>query len=378
MPRSNKDKEKSRDGDKSREGKSRSGKRPKKDKDGKESKDRPKSPRSRATPTVWMSIQKAFAFKACCTLCVSKDRDTMEKPRRSERSRDREKEKERRRQEKEAKKASRSPEDQDEEGQDRYEDGGESEYDGYTSRSGYTQSEYGESEYDDGQSTARSRRSGAESSRGLGKGFGKGGSKGKQKGGEAVPKIVNLADLKGQGAPSKFLSSGVDEDQGGFTARSGCESVRSYAVSEGGQSAGGQSVASTSVRKYMGCLSEQKSSKEVKQIVKNFVREMVKGREMGVLRADGALKPVTCGLSRAIDVFKIKSGDQLRKVQMKSLSRMILGASEELDDLETPLDETCSTIELDSGECISFKFAERKKAEVFTMCMQMLADGQRK
>lgn len=248
---------------------------------------------------------------------------------------------------------------------------------GYTSRS-CTQSEYGESEYgaSECQSTSRSR--------GRGRDRPAPNDRGRKNSGYPenpepadVPKIANLGDLRG-GKAEKYLSSGVDEEQGGFTASSDARSVRSYAASESGKSMGGQSVASTSVRQYMGYLSQPKSAKEVKQEVKNFVREMVKGREMGVLRADGAVKPVTCGLSRAIDVFKIKSGDQLRKVEMKELLRVVCGVAEDLDDLETTLDEKCATLEFQSGECISFKFAERKKVEIFTMCMQMLADGQRK
>merc|ERR1712072_627433 len=102
------------------------------------------------------------------------------------------------------------------------------------------------------------------------------------------------------------------------------------------------------------------------KMVKDFVRQMVKGRDMSVLRADGALKPVLCRLSRELDVLKIKAGDQTRKVPLGDVERVVHGA-EELSDLEIPLDESCSTLELATdGECISFKFPERKAAELFT------------
>merc|ERR1740130_115502 len=159
-----------------------------------------------------------------------------------------------------------------------------------------------------------------------------------------------------------------------MSARSG-RSCRSAAQSEGGRSC--RSVASTSVKKYMGYLSEPKSPAEVKKMVKDFVRQMVKGRDMGVLRADGALKPVLCRLSRELDVIKIKAGDQPRKVPLAEVERVVHG-SEELSDLETPLDELCATLELSGdGECISFKFPERKAAELFTLCLQLFIDGQK-
>jgi hypothetical protein len=132
-----------------------------------------------------------------------------------------------------------------------------------------------------------------------------------------------------------------------------------------------------SVKKYLGYLSEPKSPAEVKKLVKDFVRQMVKGRDMGVLRVDGAVKPVLCRLSRELDVLKIKAGEQTRKVPLAEVDRVCFGA-EELSDLETPLDECCSTLELATdGECISFKFPERKAAELFTLCMQLFIDGQK-
>merc|ERR1712217_676988 len=140
---------------------------------------------------------------------------------------------------------------------------------------------------------------------------------------------------------------------------------------------GGASVASVSIRQYMGYLSEQRSPAEVKKMVKDFVRQMVKGREMGVLRADGAVKPVLCGLTRSLDVFRIKSGSETRKVALSEVDRVVHGSPEDLSDLETPLDDLCSTLELDTAECISFKFAERKGAELFTLCMQLFIDGQK-
>merc|ERR1719499_1000092 len=191
---------------------------------------------------------------------------------------------------------------------------------------------------------------------------------------------MNLADLRGQDLEKQLsvAKKGGDEgsegrDQAPLSARSG-RSCRS----EGAQSVGGASVASVSIKQYMGYLSEQRSPAEVKKMVKEFVRQMVKGREMGVLRADGALKPVLCGLTRSLDVFRIKSGADTRKVKLSEVVRVVHGAPEDLADLETPLDDLCSTLELESSECISFKFAERKAAELFTLCMQLFIDGQRK
>mmetsp|Transcript_95521 Transcript_95521/g.169617 ORF Transcript_95521/g.169617 Transcript_95521/m.169617 type:complete len:396 (+) Transcript_95521:92-1279(+) len=195
--------------------------------------------------------------------------------------------------------------------------------------------------------------------------------------GERV-QVLNLADLQGQDL-EKLQSKGnkkAKDDDPPLSARSGRSEGAQSHRSEGAQSV--KSVASTSIGNYMDHLSEPMSKAECKKLVKDFVRQMVKGREMGVLRADGVLKPVKCGLTRSLDVFKIKSGSETRLLDLKEVARVVHGSPDDLSDLETPLDEHCSTLELESAECISFKFAERKAAELFTMCMQVFIDGLKK
>lgn len=203
-------------------------------------------------------------------------------------------------------------------------------------------------------------------------------------GGAGGIKVLNLADLRGQELPADLVqaggkqvsgSKGAADDDAQSEAGQSERSARSAAQSEGGQSI--KSCASVSVRKYMGYLSEPKSPAEVKKLVKDFVRQMVKGRDLGVLCADGALKPVVCSISRKLDTFKIKSGDQTRRVPLSSVENILHGNPEELNDLQTPLDDACSTMEIENGDCISFKFAERKAAELFTLCMQLFVDGQK-
>jgi len=202
---------------------------------------------------------------------------------------------------------------------------------------------------------------------------------------ESPTKVMNLSDLP---PGAKFPSPGVDDEEGGFTARTGASfrsarGPRRNPYDDDGESVAGQSefgmksVASTSVKQYANIMSgPKKSSKEMKGLVKEFVKEMVKGKSLHVIRADGQLKEVLCGISRSLDTFKIKCGKQLRRIEMKTILRCLVGdCHDELDDLETPLDEVCSTLELESGECISFKFPDKTKAEQFTICLSMFSDN---
>jgi len=87
-------------------------------------------------------------------------------------------------------------------------------------------------------------------------------------------RVLNLADIRGQKLPNSLHHGGKEEE-----APQSARSSRS-AASEGGrsgrscrsdaQSEGGRSVASVSVKKYMGYLSEPKSPSEVKRMVKDL------------------------------------------------------------------------------------------------------------
>lgn len=183
---------------------------------------------------------------------------------------------------------------------------------------------------------------------------------------------MTLADLRKIGLPPDAVGRQRGQEADPPLSARSVRSARSEVQSEGGHS-----VKSTSIKRYMGVLSEQRSPAEVKLLVKDFVKQMVKGREIGVLCADGTMKPVLCALTRSLDTLRIKAGGEVRKVPLSEVDRIIVGNPEELSDLATPLDEACSTLELASAECISFKFAEQKAAELFTLCMQIFVDGQK-
>mmetsp|Transcript_22918 Transcript_22918/g.51577 ORF Transcript_22918/g.51577 Transcript_22918/m.51577 type:complete len:101 (-) Transcript_22918:84-386(-) len=98
---------------------------------------------------------------------------------------------------------------------------------------------------------------------------------------------------------------------------------------------------------------------------------------MNVLRVDGSLMAVKCGLTRSLDALRIKSGGETRNLSLSEVEKVLHGSPGELQDLETPLDDSCATLLLTS-ECISFKFEDEKKAELFTLCMNLFIDGIRK
>lgn len=72
--------------------------------------------------------------------------------------------------------------------------------------------------------------------------------------------------------------------------------------------------------------------------------------------------------------FVIELKGSVRQIPLSEMAEVYQG--KEPEDLETPLDDLCATVMLQSQECISFHFADIPAREHFAMCLQILVDGQ--
>mmetsp|Transcript_65286 Transcript_65286/g.123676 ORF Transcript_65286/g.123676 Transcript_65286/m.123676 type:complete len:242 (+) Transcript_65286:96-821(+) len=118
----------------------------------------------------------------------------------------------------------------------------------------------------------------------------------------------------------------------------------------------------------------QRETTKIQQAMKKFVRSMVRGEKMGVVSPDGQMRTCTCSLDKRLKNFVIELKGSTRRIPLQSVSDVYQGT--EPEDIDTPLDELCSTLTLDSGECITFHFPDVPSRENFAMCLQILADGQ--
>merc|ERR1719265_431899 len=101
----------------------------------------------------------------------------------------------------------------------------------------------------------------------------------------------------------------------------------------------------------------------IQQSMKAFVKSMIKGRDISVLSVDGQLRTCVCSLDRKLKNFIVEIHRSSRKIPLSSVSEVFQGS--EPDDIDTPLDELCATMMLDSGECISFRFGTVNERESF-------------
>merc|ERR1712039_517661 len=118
----------------------------------------------------------------------------------------------------------------------------------------------------------------------------------------------------------------------------------------------------------------QREASKIQQAMKSFVRSMVRGQQMGVVSPDGALRTCSCSLDKKLKNFIIELKGSVRKIPLADMSEVFQG--KEPEDIDTPLDELCSTVMLQSQECISFHFADVPSREQFALCLQILVDGQ--
>ncbi|CAE7638312.1 unnamed protein product [Symbiodinium sp. CCMP2456] len=113
---------------------------------------------------------------------------------------------------------------------------------------------------------------------------------------------------------------------------------------------------------------------QAKQVVKDFVKEMVKGRKMNVMTQAGQLKTCVVSLSRNLDALKIKVGAQNRSIALRDVDEIAAGA--DVEGISTPLDDLCATLVL-SDDCITFRFADLNARDTFVMCLLMFCNSQK-
>jgi hypothetical protein len=141
------------------------------------------------------------------------------------------------------------------------------------------------------------------------------------------------------------------------------------------KSAGAYSATSSVGTEFMQAVlpAKQRESMNVQKIMKNFVKAMLKGREIHVLAVDGQLRLCTCCLDRKLKHMSIEMNGLERKVVLGEVDEVCQG--QEPQDIDTPLDDMCCTLLLKSGECITFQFDKIEERENFAMCFQILVDG---
>mmetsp|Transcript_121807 Transcript_121807/g.190262 ORF Transcript_121807/g.190262 Transcript_121807/m.190262 type:complete len:215 (+) Transcript_121807:133-777(+) len=128
----------------------------------------------------------------------------------------------------------------------------------------------------------------------------------------------------------------------------------------------------------------KEQQKEAKRIIKEFVRTMVKGRQLTVVPVSG--KPRSCfvSMNRKLDTLKIRANQNdknSRAIPLADIEEIVVGTdtagSQACEGLETPLDDLCVTVVLASLDCITFRMADMEARDTLVMCLGMFSNNAR-
>lgn len=182
---------------------------------------------------------------------------------------------------------------------------------------------------------------------------------------------------KGAAAAAPLTAEALRADA--MSAAAGAPRERDFDErSEGGQSIGASSTGSG----YDGMSKEQRT--EAKRIIKEFVRTMVKGRNLTVVAANGNARTCFVSMSRKLDTLKIKASEkdkQSRPIPLVDIEEILVGTdvagSQACEGLETPLDDFCVTLVLTSMDCITFRMPDMDSRDTLVMCLTMFSNEAR-
>jgi hypothetical protein len=117
-----------------------------------------------------------------------------------------------------------------------------------------------------------------------------------------------------------------------------------------------------------------------KQLVKDFVKTMVRGRQFSAVLPTGQVRPCFCALNRQLDRLQIRAKEtdkQGRTVELKNIAEIVVGsdkmACEATEGLETPLDDLSVTLVLESDECITFRMEDVESRDKLAACLTMFS-----
>jgi len=114
---------------------------------------------------------------------------------------------------------------------------------------------------------------------------------------------------------------------------------------------------------------------QAKGIIKSFVKEMVKGKDINVLAPSGDVKLCSISLNRNLDKLTIKMGSASRKIPLKTVGDIHAGA--DAASINRFLDELCATLVLTSGDAVSFRLADMDARDTFVLCLSTFVNKQK-
>eukprot|EP00928_Gymnodinium_smaydae_P048685 TRINITY_DN32582_c0_g1_i1.p1 TRINITY_DN32582_c0_g1~~TRINITY_DN32582_c0_g1_i1.p1 ORF type:complete len:230 (+),score=67.95 TRINITY_DN32582_c0_g1_i1:124-813(+) len=188
------------------------------------------------------------------------------------------------------------------------------------------------------------------------------------------------APTPARGSVPPLQLGGVGQAQGGPEKEAGrddgCVSTREASSAE----APGADASFDTVSQAAEACTSPAQSKEAQQVVKQFVRNMVKGTTLRVLSTNGGSAECFITLDRKLTTMSLqragKKSASKRGVLLEQIVQIAVG-DEVADDVELQVHELCVTCFMDDGQAIAFEFDDIEQRDTFALCLSMFVDGRR-
>lgn len=109
---------------------------------------------------------------------------------------------------------------------------------------------------------------------------------------------------------------------------------------------------------------------EARQLMKDFVRTMVRGRPFVVEVGSGEERKCFCALSRKLDRLRISVGEGDKKVREVRLASIVEVTP---SNAEGNGDSPCASLVLDTDQCITFRLDAFDERDALVACLTMLS-----
>jgi len=124
----------------------------------------------------------------------------------------------------------------------------------------------------------------------------------------------------------------------------------------------------------------KKQKQSAKQLVKDFVKTMVRGRQFSAVLPSGQVRNCFCALNRSLDKLQIRANERDRHgrtVPLQNIAEIVVGSDKTVslatEALETPLDDLSVTLVLETDECITFRMEDLESRDKMAACMTMFS-----
>mmetsp|Transcript_94775 Transcript_94775/g.271878 ORF Transcript_94775/g.271878 Transcript_94775/m.271878 type:complete len:197 (-) Transcript_94775:68-658(-) len=119
---------------------------------------------------------------------------------------------------------------------------------------------------------------------------------------------------------------------------------------------------------------------KAQNVVKNFVRCLIKGLPVSLLSVHGGTADCLAFLDRRLTQLELQRTDKVdakrRQVNLEEIAEVVVGEYGG-QDFNLPTDALSVTLVLDSGQAIGFRFDNDEDRDTFALCLSMFIDGRR-